>query len=90
MDLVTYLRGVDQEDYQEQLNQTLRFNLGNNGFLLPNVTNAGVTEITNKNYVPVLPVGTTWFNTDVVAPQVITVAAVPGTSNATIMTYTIS
>ena len=61
MDLVTYLRGVDQEDYQEQLNQTLRFNLGNNGFLLPNVTAAGVTQITGMNYVPVLPVGTTWF-----------------------------
>ena len=90
MDLPTYLQGDEQYDYDEQLNQTLRSNVGNNGFCVSQLTTDAITQITGKNYVPLMPAGTIFWNTTTQTMQLITVAAVPGVSDATVLTFTVS
>jgi len=88
-DIPTILKGPYEEDYQRQLNQVLLESLSNNGWTLPNLTNAQVTLITSYTFERIMPVGTQWMNTTVGKMQFITVAANPlTTTNATIETIT--
>ncbi|MES2356266.1 MAG: hypothetical protein V4568_18045 [Pseudomonadota bacterium] len=77
MDIPTYIQGGDttQENYQEELSQTLQQGVGNNGFIIPSVTNAQLT--TNIVVAPdgtltslgaLMPDGTIWFSQDAVPP----------------------
>lgn len=71
MDIPTYLQGdqTTQENYQEELSQTLQQGVGNNGFVIPSVTNAQLT--TNVVVAPdgsltslgaLMPDGTIWYD----------------------------
>lgn len=75
MDLPTYIKSENQENYNEELSQTLIQNLSNNGWIPPHLTNAELTTTpfiapdgsvtTLANY---MPNGTLWFITDHVPP----------------------
>lgn len=83
----------DLQRYFALLVQYMQVNLSNNGFVLPPHTNAQVTDITNSAFLPVLPPGTQWFNSDLKKMQFITDQAIPaslpgGPANATIETVT--
>ncbi len=81
MDLPNYLQNPDnqnmaQENYHEEFNQTLRQNLGANGFVITSITDAQLrTEpILDPNtglfttVMDLMPVGTIWFVTDAPTP----------------------
>jgi hypothetical protein len=61
MDLPTYIMQDPQslEYYNQELNQTLRDNLSNDGFVPPTLTNAEAAVIATF-----MPVGTFWYNSD--------------------------
>lgn len=75
MDLPTYVKSADQENYNEELSQTLIQNLSDNGWIPPHLTNAQLTTspfaapdgtiTTIANY---MPNGSLWFVTDHVPP----------------------
>lgn len=84
MNLPTYLRSNDeekleQENYNEELNETLRFNLSDNGYVLPSITNDNltVTLVQNPNTLAsttianLMPNGTIWYVTDATPPVVV-------------------
>lgn len=79
MDFPTYLRDTDstltgEENYQEELNQTLLENLGLNGFVITSIsaTDLTVTPILNPNTGTLttvgayMPNGTHWYVSDIV------------------------
>ncbi len=84
----TILAGEYEEDYQVQFNQTIRQLLGEVGWQAPNLSNADVVLISNMNFVPILPRGAFWFNTDLGKMQLIVTSAVSGVSNASVETIT--
>lgn len=90
MNIPSYLIGAFQETYHQLLNQTLAQGIGNYGFQITNLTAAEITSLTGMNASPVLPAGTMFFDTTNVAWKGISVAAVPGASNATIVTFTVT
>ena len=59
MDLPTYLQGIDHENYNQELNQTLRDNLSDNGLIVPQITMANLAIIESQ-----MPDGTLWYVTD--------------------------
>lgn len=78
MDLPTYTLNPDtqalaQENYHQEMNQTLRQNLGANGFWVSNITTADLTTTpildpnlgTMTTVMDLAPVGAIWFVTDV-------------------------
>ena len=86
-----YIYGtIDQlQRYFALLVQALQVNLGGAGFVLPPQTNTSVSAIILATSVPVLQVGTQWFNSDLGKMQFISVAANPaGPTNATVQTIT--
>lgn len=98
MNIPQFIYGAndDLQRYFALLVQQLQMGLTNQGWTLPVLTQTQVTEVINGTVVPyfspVMPIGTIWFNSSSASPngkiQVITVAAVPGTSNAVIETVT--
>ncbi len=77
MDLPSYITNPDnagtaEENYHEEFNQTLRQNLGPNGFAITNITDADLTTTpildpnlgTFTTVKDLMPVGTVWFVTD--------------------------
>lgn len=42
-DIPPYVKSPDQENYNEELNQTLFQNIGPNGYVIPTLTNAQLT-----------------------------------------------
>ncbi len=75
MDLPTYVKSESQENYHEELNQTLLQNVSNNGFVIPSLTNAQLTvapfilpDGTVTTVALGMPNGTIWFITDHVPP----------------------
>ena len=85
MDLPTYLKNPDnkasaEENYHEEFNQTIRQNLGPNGWSVTNITDTDlrVTPVLDPNtgtfttIMDLMPIGTIWFVTDVV-PDPVTV-----------------
>ncbi len=70
-ELPVYVENVDQENYNVELNQTLREMLSSTGWFMPTLTTAQVTELLAMDVPP--QVGTFWFNGDnlINAPQVV-------------------
>ena len=75
MDLPTYIKGQDQDNYVEEFNQTILQGLSNNGWTVPQVTNSQLTidnviaadgSITTLDVL--MPDGTLWYVTDSVPP----------------------
>lgn len=60
MNIPTYIEKIDNEYYQTDLNQTLRDNLSDNGFVPPVLTAAQIAQIQAS-----MPVGTFWYNSDI-------------------------
>ena len=71
MNIPTYLRGDDQSDYQDQLNQELRYGLSGNGFVVPPLTTVQITSVEES-----MPIGTLWYNTTVNKLQVKTATGI--------------
>jgi hypothetical protein len=79
MDLPTFL-DIDNDDsqraYQQELNQSLRTGLSNNGWTVPQVTNAQLTTTpvidpatgASTTLAAMMPNGTLWFVLDAVPP----------------------
>lgn len=65
--LPTYIQDDDQENYNIELNETLREFLNDNWWLPQSLTNAQVTLLTNN-----FPTGSFWFNIDISKLQVCT------------------
>jgi hypothetical protein len=55
----TYIKNENQENYHEELNQDIQDNLSNNGFVIPALTTA---QIINSS--AFMPDGTFWYCTD--------------------------
>ena len=73
MNLPTYLRAEEaiEKNYQEELNQTLRDNLSDNGYVLPSVTDnqLRVDSVVDQNgnvttLDAMMPNGTVWYVSD--------------------------
>jgi len=77
MDLPTYTRNPDsldmaEENYHEEMNQTLRQNVGNNGYVITSIsaTDLTTTPVLDPNtglfttIKDLMPAGTVWFETD--------------------------
>jgi len=60
MDLPTYIKQQNQENFIEELTQTLLDNLSNNGFVIPAQNTATITSLSLT-----MPVPTLWYNTDI-------------------------
>ena len=79
MDLPPFIQNENYADYQEELNQTLRDNLSNNGYPLPSVTDAQLTtdlvlnpstgQMTTLS--TLMPDGTIWFVNDSAPPTAV-------------------
>lgn len=90
MNIPAYMTGYN-EDYQQDLNQTLRDGLGSTGFQITSLTAAEVATVISWefNQARLLPPGTFWFNSTLGKMQFITVSANPDTTtDATIETVT--
>lgn len=72
MDIPPYIKNPDQENYHQELNQTLRDGLSDKGVTIPQVTNAQLVtntildpatglQVLLKDY---MPDGTQWYVTD--------------------------
>ena len=90
-----YIYSTDYDDlqrYMALLVQQMQASLSDNGWTIPQQSNATIAIITNGTVVPyfepVMPAGTIWFNTNLKKLQFITDKAIPGTSNAVIETVT--
>jgi hypothetical protein len=91
MDFDTYLLGVDNQNYNEYLAQTLRDGLSDNGWTVPNLTTAEIGSIAamlTPSGLPLLPIGTIWFNTTLAKLQVLTARAADSPFAPTIQTIT--
>lgn len=71
MNLPTYIKNLDQENYHEELNQTLLQGVSDNGFTIPQITNAQLTvnpfilpDGTITTLALGMPDGTVWYVTD--------------------------
>jgi hypothetical protein len=71
LNLPTYIKDFSQENYHEELNQTLQGGVSDNGFVIPSVTNA---QLTINNWIAPdgtittlalgMPDGTLWYVSD--------------------------
>ncbi len=75
MDIPTFVEMEDQTIYQQDFNQTLRNGLSDNGWTIPQLTNAQLTanvqNETNGSSVVLwqsMPDGTVWYITDATPP----------------------
>jgi hypothetical protein len=68
-DLPTYIKQDNYENYNEELNQTLRQWFNSDGFFLPSLTNAHVAAI--LALVPAVQPAKIWFNTDLGKAQLL-------------------
>ena len=71
MNIPTYVKDKDQENYNEELNQTLLQGVSDNGYTVPQVTNAQLTvapfilpDGTVTTLALGMPDGTEWYVTD--------------------------
>ena len=69
--LPTYIQNEDQENYNIELNETLREFLDDNWWLPQSLTNAQVATLT-----PSFPTGSFWFNISIAKLQVCTAPGV--------------
>ncbi len=75
MDLPTYVQSPDQENYNEELSQTLINGLSNNGWTVPQITTANLTvtpfiapDGSVTTIAAFMPDGTLWFCIDHIPP----------------------
>jgi len=78
MNIPPYIKSPDQENYNEELNQTLFENVGPNGFVIPTLTNAQLTvdpfiapDGTVTTVSAYMPDGTQWYISDHVPPVMV-------------------
>lgn len=90
MNVPQYLYGAndDLQRYFALLVQAMQTALSDNGWTVPQQPTTSIAAIINKNTLPVMPVGTIWYDTTLNKLKVLTVAAVPGVSNGTTETIT--
>ena len=90
MDLQSYNYATqdEQQRYLELLVRQLQEGLGDYGFTITRATSANITVFTGMNFQPVLPEGTTWFDSTIKKLRFIATQAVPGVSNAVVETVT--
>jgi hypothetical protein len=69
--LPTYIQDSDQENYNVELNETLREFIDDNWWLPQGLTAAQVVTLTNN-----FPTGAFWFNIDIAKMQVCTAPGV--------------
>jgi hypothetical protein len=79
-DIPSYIKLADQDIYHEELSQTLQQNFGNNGVVIPSLTNAQLTvDIVSDpfgNQAPntlanLMPNGSLWYVTDHAPPVLV-------------------
>jgi hypothetical protein len=58
MEIPTYIKNPNQENYNELFNQTLRNGLSDNGWTVPQVTAAKIVTLA-----AIMPIGTLWYDT---------------------------
>lgn len=63
MNLPTYIQDPDQNNFFEELIQTLTDNLSDNGWVVPSISSANLAIIS-----PTMPDGTIWFCVDHIPP----------------------
>jgi hypothetical protein len=90
MNVPQYLYGSNEElqRYFALLVQAMQTALSDNGWTVPQQPTTNITTITGRNFLPVMPVGTIFFDNTINKLKVITVAAVSGTSDAVVQTVT--
>ena len=59
MEIPTYIKNEDQENYHEELNQNMQDALSDNGWVVPSLSTADITTASGF-----MPNGTIWFCTD--------------------------
>ena len=79
---------IDLQRFMALLLQQMQSDLSDNGWQVPQLSNAEVAIVTGQTFQPIMRPGTMWFNTDLAKMQFITVQAVLNTSAATIETIT--
>lgn len=65
LQIPTYVQQTNEENYNEELNQTLQYLIGVDGWKTPQITAANLAIISAD---PLTPNGTLWFVTDAVPP----------------------
>lgn len=90
MNVPQYIYGSndDLQRYFALLVQAMQAALSDNGWTVPQQPTANITTLISKNTLPVLPVGTIWYDTTLNKLKVLTAAAVPGVSNGVTETIT--
>ena len=85
-----YIYGSNEElqRYFALLVQAMQTALSDNGWTVPKQSTANIATIIDKNTLPVMPVGTIWYDTTLNKLKVLTTAAVPGVSNGVTETIT--
>lgn len=63
MNIPTYIKNPNQENYNEELNESLRGGLSDNGWTVPQITAANLALVS-----PLMPDGTIWYVTDHIPP----------------------
>lgn len=66
MNLPTYIQDADQNNFIEELIQTLRDNLSDDGWVVPSITMADLTFITTAPNS--MPDGTIWYVSNHIPP----------------------
>ena len=72
MQLPTYIKQENQENYHELFNQVLVAGLGDLGWTVPQATSANITT-----FAQTMPLGTIWYNTDIHKLQVLVLTGAP-------------
>ena len=90
MKVPQYLYGSNEElqRYFALLVQSIQSSLSDNGWAVPQQPTANITTLIAMNTLPVLPVGTIWYDITVNKLKVLTTAAVLGISNGVTETIT--
>lgn len=65
MDLPTYSKSNNEDNYNEELNQTLRDNLSDNGWIVPSLTTTQIRFVADDLEPMTMPIGALWYNTTV-------------------------
>lgn len=65
IEIPTYIQNSNEENYNEELNQTLLYLIGQDGWKSPQITSANLAIIAAD---PLTPDGTFWYNIDSVPP----------------------
>jgi len=77
MQINTYIKNANQENYHELLNTTLQNGVSNNGWTVPQQTAANIALLA-----AVMPLGTIWYNMDTNKLQVLTATGVQTITSA--------